>query len=170
MMDYKSISLEQSETQTIIRLYSEVWGGNPEDFSGQFNRHMTYPGFHGIVAYDGKEVIGFAYGYTSIPGQFYHELLRKELAKSHQEWWLEDCFEFVELVVHPSHRRKKLGQNLVEKLLENTQNQTSILTTQRNNTSALSLYDKLNWETLEQNFKPGENTEPYVIMGKKQKL
>ncbi|WP_051359567.1 GNAT family N-acetyltransferase [Paucisalibacillus globulus] len=116
---------------------------------------------------DENAVIGFAYGYTSTPGQFYHDLLRMSLENSNQESWLEDCLEFVELAVHPNHRRKKLGQELVATLLEDSQNQTAILTTQKNNTSALLLYEKLNWEVLEHNFKLGETTEPYIIMGKK---
>jgi ribosomal protein S18 acetylase RimI-like enzyme len=165
-MDLKAVSLKGLELQNMVRIYYEVWGGNPNDFLERFKRHTTYPGFKGVVVYDGKDVLGFAYGYSSIPGQFYHDLLRMELTNSNQEWWLEDCFEFVELVVHPNYRRKNIGQELATNLLENSKKKTAVLTTQTDNISARNLYKKLNWKIIKENFYPGDTTEPYVIMGK----
>jgi ribosomal protein S18 acetylase RimI-like enzyme len=166
MMEFKFASLLESQLMEAVRLYSEVWGENSIDFTKRFKRHANYPGFHVVGALVGDNVVGFAYGYTSTPGQYYHDLLRKALTNTNQEWWLEDCYEIVELVVHPDYRRKKLGQGLVTKLLDDAQNRTALLTTQSNNISARKLYEKLNWETLEKNFRPGDVTEAYVIMGK----
>ncbi|WP_042149525.1 N-acetyltransferase [Paucisalibacillus sp. EB02] len=170
-MEYKYISLLQSKLSEIVLLYSEVWGEHSVDFAERLKRHANYPGFKTVVALndddDDDDAIGFAYGYTSKPGQYYHEQLRKALSKSNQDWWLDDCFEFVELVVHPNQRRKYKGQELAANLLEDIQNKTAVLTTQMNNISARNLYKKLNWEILEENFKPGDSKDPYVIMGKK---
>lgn len=165
-MEIKSVSLTELELQNMVRIYHEVWGGNPNDFLERFKRHSTYPGFQGVVAYEGKDISGFAYGYTSSPGQYYHNLLRMELTNSNQEYWLEDCFEFVELVVHPKYRRNNIGQELATNLLEESQNKKAVLTTQMDNTSARNLYKKLNWEIVKEDFYPGDTTEPYVIMGK----
>ena len=160
-------SLIVTQLTQVVRLYCEVWGGDPIDFAKRFKRHANYPGFDATLALVEEDAVGFAYGYTSTPGQYYHELLREELTKSNQEWWLGDCFEFVELAVHPNYRRSFKGQELAVSLLEDVQNQTAILTTQMNNTPAIRLYQKLNWEIIAQNFTPGDTDEPYVIMGKK---
>lgn len=166
-MEIRTISLQKTELQYISQLYHHVWGENPDDFLERIKRHATYPGFQGVVAYDTKAVVGFAYGYTSTPGQFYHGLLKKALSNTHQAGWLEDCFEFAELAVHPSVRGSGLGKRLAESLENRASNQTAILTTQITNTPARKLYELLNWKIIQQNFKPSESAEPYVIMGKK---
>ena len=61
-------------------------------------------------------MIGFAYGYASLPGQYYHELLARAFDREECDKWLRDCFEFVELAVHPSFRKQGLGRMLTLKL------------------------------------------------------
>jgi ribosomal protein S18 acetylase RimI-like enzyme len=166
-LEIKTTTLQDSEIQQIVQLYHQVWGGNPDDIFERFERHTTYPGFQGVVALEAKNVVGFAYGYTSTPGQYYHELLKRALSTAHQSGWLENTFEIAELAVHPSKRRTGLGKRLVENLMKHTSNQMAILTTQINNLPARKLYEQLDWKIIQQNFKPSETAEPYVIMGKK---
>lgn len=165
-MEIRTVFLEKSELQQIAQLYQLIWEENADDFLTRLERHATYPGYHGIVAMDGQTVVGFAYGYTSAPGQYYHELLKEALSNNNQTGWLEDCFEFVELAVHSSVRKIGLGRRLVKRLEEHIPNQAAILTTQMNNTPARKLYEQLNWTVIQQNFKPSGSAEPYVIMGK----
>src|SRR5690606_5585900 len=102
----------EQELKAVANLYETIWNASPEDFVSRIKRHETYPNFRGIIAVHDQDIIGFAYGYSSIKGQYYHELLRKALSPKDQTNWLEDCFEFLELAVHPSHRRNKLGAKL----------------------------------------------------------
>lgn len=166
MIEIRNILFNESELSSIARLYKRAWESESIDFLERFKRHATYPGFRGVLASDGEEIISFTYGYTSLEGQYYHELLKNSLSEE-QESWLSDCFELVELVVDPSYRRKNVGQVILQELIEHSTNKTAILTTQIDNIPARKLYEKLGWLTLKEDFFPSENAKPYVIMGKK---
>lgn len=165
----KVLELESNEVlQQVSELYKEVWNSEDNSIKERILKHSSYVGFRGLVnlSNEGK-VIGFSYGYTSLPGQFYHELLAKEFNSEEYHQWLQDCFEFVELAVQPSYRKRGLGKMLITKLLEAVDNKTTILTTQIDNNSARSLYESLNWKVLKEPFYPSNSKQPYVIMGKK---
>ncbi|PAF19029.1 hypothetical protein [Terribacillus saccharophilus] len=75
------------------------------DIAPQFVRHSRYSGYQGLVKLDEKShMAGLVYGYTSRPGQYYHDLLRPALQENGKSDWLDDCFELVELAVAPSVR------------------------------------------------------------------
>ena len=151
----------------VSELYKEVWNNEDSSINERILRHSSYKGFRGFVILSKEDkLVGFSYGYTSLPGQFYHELLAKEFNSEEYHIWLQDCFEFVELAVHPSYRKQGLGKLLITKLLEDVENKTSILTTQVMNNSARSLYESLHWKVLKEPFYPGNSKQPYVIMGK----
>nr|WP_304217247.1 GNAT family N-acetyltransferase [Fredinandcohnia onubensis] len=153
--------------QKVAELYKEVWNSEDHSIKERILKHSSYKGFRGFAILSKEDrVIGFAYGYTSLPGQFYHELLAKEFNSEEYHDWFQDCFEFVELAVHPSYRKQGLGKMLISKLVEGVDNSTTILTTQINNTSARSLYESLQWKVLKEPFYPSSLEHPYVIMGK----
>lgn len=95
------------------------------------------------------------------------ELLSKAFSPEGYQYWLADCFEFVELGVHPAFRNQGLANQLVIRLLEGVEHKTAVLTTQHNNGHARSLYESLGWTVLNNAFYPNGDKEPYVIMGKK---
>ncbi|MBM7587997.1 GNAT superfamily N-acetyltransferase [Bacillus pakistanensis] len=152
----------------IAFLYNDIWNKEGTDFLGRLKRHSNYEGFRGFVAFNQeKEMIGYSYGYTSLEGQYYRDLLAKQLNPHELEAWLENCFEVVELAVHPSIRRSGLGQLLVGKLLEGVEHKTAILTTQEKNIPARTLYQNLEWVVVKESFIPSSvDATPYVIMGK----
>jgi GNAT superfamily N-acetyltransferase len=133
----------------------------------RIKRHIEYADFKGIVAInDENEVVGFTYGYRSLEEQYYNQLMREALNLEQADEWLQDCFEFVELAVHPQYRNEGLGMKLHNELLEGISNRTSILTTQINNEKARSLYKRLDWVDVLKPFHPSKSDAPYVIMGK----
>lgn len=165
----KVIELASNDViQKVSELYKEVWYSEDHSIKERILKHSSYEGFRGFVILTEEDrAIGFSYGYTSLPGQFYHELLAKEFTSEEYQEWLQDCFEFVELAVHPLYRKQGLGKMLITKLVEGVDNSTTILTTQINNNSARSLYESLQWKILKEPFYPGNSKQPYVIMGKK---
>lgn len=164
----KVLELASNEiVRQVSELYMQVWKSEDLSIKERILKHSTYEGFRGfVILTEEDKLIGFAYGYTSLPGQYYHELLAKELNEEEYKLWLQDCFEFVELAVHPSFRKEGYGKMLITKLLEDVNNKTTILTTQMDNTSARSLYESLQWKVLKAPFYPGNSKESYVIMGK----
>lgn len=162
-MIIREMSIEEDMKQ-VGTLYQQIWDSNEKEFIERLKLHGQYPGFYGVVAVHDSDIVGFAYGYTSLGGQYYHELLKQAIATKH-ELWLTDCLEFVELAVDPLFRRKNIGRALVTSIIRQTEKKTAILTTQMNNMPARRLYESLGWEIIQDNFLPGKSPDPYVIMG-----
>lgn len=106
--------------------------------------------------------------YTSLSGQYYRELLTSHLKPDLSNEWLANCFEFVELCVHPSVRQKGIESLLHDSLLKDIPFDTTILTTQYSNLAARNLYVRKGWIVIDDSFFPNEKTkERYLILGKK---
>lgn len=164
MVRVVKIDGDEGLLESIDSLYRQVWN---QSIKERLKKHMKYDGFRGyIMKSDDEEISGFSYGYTSQAGQYYHDLLANELGPIEYEKWLEDCFEFVELAVHPNHRNQGYGTILIHELLKDVTNKTTVLTTQVNNRSARSLYQRLGWLVVKEPFIPSKNDSSYVIMGK----
>lgn len=149
------------------QLYHGVWGNKEDAFQERFERQMSYEGFDGYVTQsDSGEVLGFIYGYQSLPGQFYHGILSQAVSSDDYKKWLSNCFEIVELVVDPSYRRQGIGKNLLERLLENKRMKTAVLTTQVENIPAKALYQSIGFEEIIPSFYPMSPKEAYTMMGK----
>jgi ribosomal protein S18 acetylase RimI-like enzyme len=155
---------DEGRLETMENLYREVWDTSIKE---RLIKHSSYPGFRGFVCLSNKEeIVGFTYGYSSLTGQYYHDILAKELDSTAYQLWMKDCFELVELVVHPSYRNQGYAKWLVTELLKDVQNKTTVLTTQINNHSARKLYQGMGWTNVKEPFFPSNDGTPYVIMGK----
>ncbi|WP_254901272.1 GNAT family N-acetyltransferase [Tuberibacillus sp. Marseille-P3662] len=154
----------------VVELYCSIFTTDEsDDIRARFQKHAGYAGFRGYVAVSeiNNNVIGFAYGYTSLPGQYYNTKLKEALTLKQADDWLDHCFEFVELAVDGNYRRHGVATNLHQHLLSGLPHRTSVLTTRTDNTSARTLYDRLGWHVVLEPFYPNE--EPFVIMGKRLK-
>lgn len=167
MFEYREISRDEELLRQVAILYQKVWNQEDQSIINRVVRHSGYKGYRGFVAISEQgEVAGYAYGYFSQPGQYYHGLLSKAFNPEEYQKWLVDCFEFVELGVDPAFRNQGLGKQLVNRLLEGTGEKTAILTTQLDNGSARRLYESLGWDVIKEPFYPNDEGQPYVIMGR----
>ncbi|OXT18201.1 hypothetical protein B9K06_06755 [Bacillus sp. OG2] len=172
-MNKDKIHLKKMETKEgclveAASLYNLVWYKEDQSFLERLMRHGSYDGFQGELAYEGDaRLAGFVYGYYSQKGQYYRGLIEKELSEEEALTWLEDCFEVVELAVHPESRKQGIGRLLEQRLLGEVSNKTAILTTQRDNFAALQLYRSLGWIAIKESFFPDQTGTAYVIMGKR---
>jgi ribosomal protein S18 acetylase RimI-like enzyme len=158
---------EESQNEA-ANLYNLVWNKEDDSFFNRLKRHGSYGGFQGYMAFEGDaRLAGFVYGYNSQEGQYYRGLIERELSEKETLTWLEDCFEVVELAVHPDSRKQGIGRLLEQRLLEKVSNKTAILTTQYDNFAARQLYRSLGWTAIEESFFPDQTGTAYVIMGKK---
>ncbi|TYS52024.1 GNAT family N-acetyltransferase [Bacillus infantis] len=149
-------------------LYNLVWNKEDQSFLERLMRHGSYDGFQGEMAFEGDaRLAGFVYGYNSQKGQYYRGLIEKELSEEEALTWLEDCFEVVELAVHPESRKQGIGRLLEQRILAQLPNKTAILTTQKDNIAARQLYWSLGWTTIKESFFPDQTGTAYVIMGKR---
>ncbi|RLL48283.1 N-acetyltransferase [Oceanobacillus piezotolerans] len=131
------------------------------------NKHADYEGFKGLKAINTLgNIVGFSYGYTSIPKQFYREKIANQLSEIEIHTWLNNSFEFVELAVSPSYKRLGIASRLHDTLLEMIDHRTAVLTTNVNNLPAINLYRKKGWELIKTNAPVLSNHSLQMIMGK----
>ena len=157
----------ESILHSVASLYQTVWNDRSDTHLNRIKRHTGYKGFCGYAAVDEGDIIGYAYGYSSLSGQYYHELLTDHLSSDGSDDWLNNCFEFVELAVHPKYRKRGIGAHLHDQLLKDLPFERAVLTTQTNNWPAISLYRSKGWVIISDSFLPLDDPEqPFIIFGK----
>jgi ribosomal protein S18 acetylase RimI-like enzyme len=138
-----------------------------DGFAYTLEQHARRAGFRGLIAYNGDgALIGFAYGYTGHPGQWWYETVAASMSPDQIKRWLPDYFEFVELAVHPDAQGQGTGGQLHDRLLAGLPHATAALSTRQAETRALALYRRRGWVTLLENFHFPGNLDRWLIMGK----
>lgn len=134
-------------------------------FSARLERHASNPDFRLCVTREGGSAVGFAYGYTSVPGGWWRQMVAAGLPPDAAEQWFDDCFEFAELAVVPGYQRRGIGGALHDRLLDGLPRRRAILSTQKENHKALGFYLRRGWNIMHDEFFFPNRLYPYVIMG-----
>jgi ribosomal protein S18 acetylase RimI-like enzyme len=157
----------------VVEVYRRAWKPTPfwpgragvKEFGSRFLRHSVNPDFRLCVASSNDDIVGFAYGYTSVPGGWWRQTVSAELTPDQTEFWLDDCFELAELAVVPGFQRQGVGRRLHDLLLARLPHGTALLSTQENNEPATLFYNRLGWSVVRSNFLFPNRPHPYFIMG-----
>jgi ribosomal protein S18 acetylase RimI-like enzyme len=111
-------------------------------------------------------VIGFGYGYTSGPGQWWHEQVRSGLNSDGYARWLDDAFELVELHVLPEAQGAGLGETQLRSLLDGAPGSTVVLSTPEGESRAWKLYRRMGFDdVLRNHLFPGDE-RPFAVLGR----
>lgn len=131
-------------------------------------RHAGRAGFRCCVAREapGEAVVGFAYGYTSAPGQWWHDLVARALGPDLAARWLAGAFEFVELAVTPAARGRGLSGRLHDALLAGLPHRTAVLSTRDAETPAVHLYRGRGWTPLLTGYRFPGGEDPWLVLGR----
>ncbi len=142
--------------------------GVADGFASSLVRHVARDGFRALVAreQDTGHIVGFAYGYASGAGQWWHEQVARAMPPDQVERWLVGAFELVEFAVAPRAQGQGLGSQLHDGLLRELPYAKAVLSTMQSETVALRLYRKRGWVSLLQNFIFPGGARNYLIMGK----
>lgn len=161
--------------QELVDVYREAFRPPPyqkgenvvRHFQSSFERHTGNEGFRCIAALAGSaaQLCGFAYGYTSRPGQWWHDQVVERLDGATREKWFGDAFEIVELAVHPAMQGQGVGGQIHDELLRPVPHRTAVLSTLDAETRGLHLYQRRGWRTLLSAFRFDGVRDPYLIMG-----
>jgi ribosomal protein S18 acetylase RimI-like enzyme len=129
--------------------------------------HVRRQGFRCLLAREipGGAIVGFAYGYTSRTGQWWHDIVEGAMPAEQAVHWLAGAFELVELGVLPEAQGQGIGARLHDRLLVGLPHKTAVLSTMQVETRALQLYRRRGWVPLLENFHFPGVIEPYMIMG-----
>jgi len=128
-------------------------------------RHAELDAFRYRVALDGTgTMLAFGYGYTSLPGQWWHDLVRRAVRRD-TELWLGNAFELSELHVMPAAQGRGLGERLLRSLADGLPHRTMLLSTPEGENRAWRLYRRLGFVDLARNHLfPGDH-RPFGVLG-----
>jgi ribosomal protein S18 acetylase RimI-like enzyme len=130
---------------------------------GVWDKHRVRDGFRLARGYDGDALVGFAYGYTGLPGQWWTDNARRVLAPEVADAWLGGHFELVSLGVLEGARRAGIGRGLMHAVVDGLEHDRLLLMTTSDATDpARRLYASQGWRVIG----PGIG-EATVIMGKR---
>ena len=139
-----------------------------DGFAAMLDRHRRRLGFRLCAAIDDDSdaLVGFAYGYSSRPGQHWHDLMRSILGAELAGEWLNDCFELVELAVLPARQGAGIGGQLHDMLLSSVVHDRALLSTLASETPGRRLYRRRGWQEVVGRFRYPHTAAPdYTVLG-----
>jgi ribosomal protein S18 acetylase RimI-like enzyme len=160
----------------ILETYRQAFSSPPYNkteadvisFSQTLDLYRNRVGARFLVAQnDDQEIVGLAYGYETMEGQWWYDVVSKSLPHAAIKEWLDGAYELVELAVRPSVQGQGLGSRLHDAILTGLPNHTAVLSTINTETVALHLYRKRGWVTLIEDFTFPTSIHAYLIMGLK---
>ena len=157
----------------VIEVYGQAMGYSPqllEARRGYVAGHVHRAGFRAVATLDpAGRLLGFGYGYTSATGQWWHDQVHAALRREARRTWLTDCFEVVELHVHPQAQGHRLGANQLRGLLGLASGRTTLLSTpeaDEQRSRAWRLYRRFQFVDVLRRFHfPGDD-RPFAILGR----
>ncbi len=129
-------------------------------------KHTSIQGFacRAALTEDGA-LVGFGYGYTSLPGQWWHDLVRRALTREAAREWLVDAFELSELHVLPQFQGQGIGRQLLESLCSAIPHAAMLLSTPDAETRAFRLYRDTGFVDLARNYLFPGDARPFAVLG-----
>jgi ribosomal protein S18 acetylase RimI-like enzyme len=155
-------------------VYREAFAGPPHNeapeaadrFHDSLLRHAELPGFRATAAWGpGADLVGFAYGHTSLPGQWWHDRVAAALPPEVAERWLATAFVVVNLAVRPRRRREGVGGRLHDLLLETVPHAAAVLTAREDDVAGRALYHGRGWQEIGRDLAFETGGDPFVILG-----
>lgn len=129
-------------------------------------RHAAFDSFRCRAALDADgRMLGFGYGYTSMPGQWWHDLVLRAIPAAGARDWLGHAFELSELHVLPAAQGAGLGERLLRSLADGLRHRTMVLSTPEGENRAWRLYRRLGFEDLARNHMFPGDYRPFGVLG-----
>jgi len=128
--------------------------------------HASYAGFacRAALRPDGR-LVGFAYGYTSKPGQWWHDLVHRAVTDQIAADWLHDAFELSEMHVLPHYQGGGIGRRLLTSLAAAIPHDAVLLSTPDTDTRAFRLYRSLGFVDLVRDHRFPGDARPFAVLG-----
>lgn len=129
--------------------------------------HSGRPGFDCVIALDGaRSIRGLAYGYRGLPGQWWHNEVRRGLGPDEADW-LADYFELTELHVRPDSQGGGLGESMLRALVAGCIESGVLLSTPEGSNRAWRLYRRLGFADVLRDFRFTGDPRPFGVLGRR---
>ncbi|MGV2920156.1 GNAT family N-acetyltransferase [Streptomyces alfalfae] len=118
------------------------------EFAERLRHDARRPGFTAALAFAGRDVLGFASGWTTLrpfPTDRCYPQVAASLGAGHTNDWLCDAFEVDELAVRPSAHGGGLAGNLLAAVTADAPEGRSWLLTSVQATRAMAFYHRQGW-------------------------
>lgn len=151
-MDLVSGPPTEAEVAGVWAVARDALGGADDEAAWRgevWDRHAARGGFRSVRAVDHGVVVGFAYGYTGAPGQWWNDEVSRVLDPAVVADWVGGHFELVSLAVGAGQRGRGLGRRLMTELTHDLPHRRWLLMTTADPTDpARRLYGSLGWGVL----------------------
>ena len=131
-------------------------------------RHAARDGFVFLGAFGpAGRLVGFVYGYTGAPGQWWYDKVAAALdAGAAAEWLDPPHFEFTELAVAPAYQSRGVGTRLHDEVLDRIPHERALLSALADNGRVIAFYEHRGWRVIlpELRFEPGRPL--FAILGR----
>jgi ribosomal protein S18 acetylase RimI-like enzyme len=170
--DVRIVALSPGEftvhSDEAMRIYAKAMGYSAQtgvQRAISARRHTSNAGFACRVAEDGDgKLVGFGYGYTTVPGQWWHDLVRRAMSPDDQGW-LSNAFELSEMHVLPASQGAGIGRRILEALNSDIPHDAMVLSTPDNDTRAFRLYRRMGFVDLARNYLFPGDSRPFAVLG-----
>ena len=159
----------------LAAVYQAAFAGPPyhrqaeevAEFARALPSYTQRPDFRcaGALDADRGEIVGFAYGYRSLPGQWWYDNVARGLGSAVAADWLSDAFQVAEVAVMPLDQGQGTGGALHDLLLAGVTQGRAVLSTLDAETVARNFYRRRGWQELLKGFQFPGVLRPYQIMG-----
>jgi ribosomal protein S18 acetylase RimI-like enzyme len=127
--------------------------------------HTQHEGFHCRAALTPDDtLVGFGYGYTTKPGQWWHDLVRHAIGPLGDDW-LTNSFELSEIHVLPAYQGHGIGREMLVELAGALPHRNVLLSTPDRDTRAFRLYHHLGFVDLARNYLFPGDSRPFAVLG-----
>lgn len=159
----------RAHVREAMTIYAEAMGYSPtvvDNRAGYATAHAGRRGFRAVAALGADDVLlGFGYGYTSEPGQWWHDQVARAVDGGTAEGWLSGALELCELHVVPARQGVGLGRAILLTLLGDAPHPAVLLSTPEGDTRAWRLYRSLGFVDLaRRHLFPGDS-RPFAVLG-----
>jgi GNAT superfamily N-acetyltransferase len=178
-MEIVFLSVDQvlARVDQFAEVYRTAFAGPPynrqepevDQFARALPLHTRREGFRVVAAPDGREELaGFAYGYRTLPGQWWYDNVSRALGERATCSWLSAAFQVTEVAVTPAHQRQGIGGRLHDALLSDLGYPRAVLSTLDAETPGREMYRRRGWQDLIDGFFFPGVPRRYAIMGRVQ--
>lgn len=136
--------------------------------SDRVPRHAGREGFRFFAAFGrAARLVGFVYGYTGAPGQWWYDRVAAALdAKTRAAWLEPPHFELTELAVDPPYQNRGIGSRLHDVVLEGLPHDRALLSALAENARVVRFYEDRGWRVLVPELRFEQARPLFTILGK----